>query len=243
MKNSSKTLSIRSTGSCSTCRLGQILPMEIIAGPPRGCLNVHPSLLPKYRGAAPINWTLIRGETKTGVTIMQMDEGVDSGDILIQEETDIGLDENYGELYNRLALQGPSLLLKAIEVIERGESEKKPQDHHLATFAPRLKQEDTLIRWESRGIDIVNLIRGLAPAPGAYTILDGRQMKVFTAQFDNGPIPASDPGAVGKPDGRGLPVAAKDGWVYLQDIQMENKKRMPVQDFLRGYRIVSAKLG
>jgi len=222
---------------------GQILPKEIIEGPPRGCINVHPSLLPKYRGAAPINWALIRGERKTGVTIMQMDEGVDSGDILLQEETDIGPDENYAMLHDRLAKQGASLLFKAVMAIEHGESQRRPQDQSAATFAPRIKQEDTVIRWDSRGADIVNFIRGLAPVPCAVTALDGRQMKVFSASFDSGTAPGVEPGTLGKPDRRGLPVAAADGWVYLGDIQMENKKRMPVQDFLRGYRIASGKLG
>lgn len=222
---------------------GQILPKETIEGPPLGCINVHPSLLPKYRGAAPINWALIRGETKTGVTIMRMDEGVDSGDILRQEETDIRPDENYGGLHDRLARQGAELLLKTIEDIAQGRFERKQQDHSAATFAPRIKQADTVIRWENAGVDIVNLIRGLAPSPCACTVLDGKQMKVFSACFDGGAAHDLEPGSLGKPDSRGLPVSVRDGRVYLQDIQMENKKRMPIRDFLRGYRIASEKLG
>ncbi len=222
---------------------GQILPKEIIEGPPSGCINVHPSLLPKYRGAAPINWALIRGETKTGVTIMRMDEGVDSGDILRQEETDIGPDENYGGLHDRLARQGAELLLRTIEDIAQGRCERKRQDHSAATFAPRIKQADTVIHWENAGADIVNLIRGLAPSPCACTVLDGKQLKVFSACFDGGAAQDLEPGSLGKPDRNGLPVVVRDGRVYLQDIQMENKKRMPIQDFLRGYRIASEKLG
>ena len=160
---------------------GQILPEEIIRGQRRGCINIHPSLLPKYRGAAPINWALIRGEEKTGVTIMQMDEGVDSGDILLQEETPIGAEETFGELHDRLAKMGAELLLIALAMIETGTLLPRRQDHLLATFAPRLGREDGLIRWQNDARSIVSLIRGLSPFPGAYTFLEGKQLKIYAA--------------------------------------------------------------
>jgi len=214
---------------------GQILPRAILEAPPLGCLNVHPSLLPKFRGAAPINWTLIRGERTTGVTIMFMDEGMDTGDILLQEETPIGPAENAGELHDRLAASGAYLLVRTIAGLLDGTIRRRPQDSRLATLAPRLTKEHGLIRWEQAASDIVNLIRGLAPAPCAYTWLDGKQVKVFAASASGEPA-LGEPGRIGALTDAGLAVAAGDGIVLLQDIQMESKKRMAVRDFFRGYR-------
>jgi len=213
---------------------GQILPRVILDTPPLGCLNVHPSLLPRYRGAAPINWTLIRGETVTGVTIMLMDEGVDTGDILLQKETPIAAGENYDSLHERLSLMGAELLVEAIPAWERGELSRRPQDHEGATYAPRLKREDGLIRWERGGREVVNLIRGLSSVPGAYTYLEGRILKVFAARFTTGDT-GVPPGTVGKGDGREIPVSVSDGWVSLQEVQLEGKKKMAAADFLRGF--------
>jgi methionyl-tRNA formyltransferase len=215
---------------------GQKLPGEILQTPKMGCINVHPSLLPKYRGAAPINWTLVRGETKTGVTIMLIDEGMDTGDIFTQEETLIAADETLGELHDRLADAGASLLLKTIEMILSGTAKKSPQDASGATYAPRLKKEDGLIRWDADIHQTVNLIRGLSPAPCAYTFFKGKMLKIFSAQGEEIPV-TEIPGTVGRETEKGLPVAAKDGYVYLKVIQLENKKRMSVRDFLRGFRI------
>ncbi len=214
---------------------GQILPREIIEFPRMGCLNVHPSLLPKYRGAAPINWAIIRGEEKTGITIIRMDVGVDSGDILLQEETMIGPAETFTELHDRLAGQGAGLLLKALASVVAGTVKATPQDHTLATYAPRLKKEDGRIVWGSPVRDIVNLVRGLSSSPGAYTFIGGRQLKVFLAEGEESPVTES-PGTLGSETARGLAVAAKNGYVYLREVQLEGKKRMPVRDFLRGCR-------
>jgi len=222
---------------------GQILPLEILEGAPMGCINVHPSLLPKYRGAAPINWTLIRGETKTGVTIMRMDEGLDTGDILMQEETIIGPDESFGVLHDRLAKVGAELLLKTIEMVQHGAIRRIPQDDSSATYAPRLNKEDGCIRWDRDVYSIVNLIRGLSPVPCAYTLYRGKKMKIFSSAGDVAPVSGSA-GEVGMETQRGLPVAAKDGYVYLKDIQLEGKKKMPVHDFLKGFRLLPGdKLG
>ncbi|MBN1380372.1 MAG: methionyl-tRNA formyltransferase [Deltaproteobacteria bacterium] len=215
---------------------GQILPKAIIDFPQMGCLNVHPSLLPKYRGAAPMNWSLIRGETKTGVTIILMGEGVDSGDILLQEETSIGSEETFETLHDRLAVLGADLLVRTIEMIVEGNARRVPQDHSQATFAPRLKKEDGLINWSKTVADIVNLIRGLSPQPGAYTYLDGKKLKILNAVGEE-TAKGGLPGKIAAATEKGLPVQAKDGIVYLQDVQLENKKRMPVGNFLRGYRI------
>jgi methionyl-tRNA formyltransferase len=215
---------------------GQILPREILKIPKLGCINVHPSLLPKYRGAAPINWALIRGEVKTGVTIMLMDEGMDTGDFLTQEETMIEPTETFGKLNDRLAVMGARLLLKTIDMLLEGNASRTPQDSSLATYAPRLKKEDGLIRWDADVNRTVNLIRGLSPAPCAYTFYKGKMLKIFSAIAELTPSRES-PGRIGTVTEKGLPVAAGNGYVYLQDVQLENKKRMFIMDFLRGSRM------
>ncbi len=215
---------------------GQILPKAIIDFPPLRCLNIHPSLLPKYRGAAPINWAIIRGETKTGVTIMNMDEGMDSGDILLQQETVIAAAENYGQLHDRLAIQGAALLIETIDRMSAGTALCKPQDASAVTLAPRLKKETGRINWNSAADDIVNLIRGLSPDPAAYTSLEGQTLKIFAAEYEKSE-PMDMPGTIATPTDRGLTVAAADGYVFLKEIQLAGKKRMTVADFLRGHRL------
>jgi methionyl-tRNA formyltransferase len=215
---------------------GQILPKTILDFPKLQCLNIHPSLLPKYRGAAPINWALIRGEITTGVTIMLMDEGMDSGDILLQQETNIDSEENYGHLHDRLATQGASMLITAIEQMAAGTALRKAQDASLVTFAPRLKKETGLINWNSDVNDIVNLIRGLNPAPTAYTFLNGQALKIFSAAAETNKVSAV-PGTIGTETEQGLPVSAANGYVFLKNVQLAGKKRMAIHDFLRGYRI------
>ena len=214
---------------------GQILPKEMLERPRLGCINVHPSLLPRYRGAAPLNWTIIRGEVQTGVTIMQMDEGMDSGDILLQEETPVGPCETVGELHDRLAVRGAQLLLDVIGMLEKGAIRRVPQDHAAATFAPRLKKEDGLIRWDADAPSIVRLIRGLSPSPCAYTFLDGKMMRIFNALEKDTPS-SSPPGTLSFSETE-LMVSAGNGSVALLDVQLEGKKRMPVRDFMRGFRL------
>ena len=215
---------------------GQILPKEIIHGPRLGCINIHPSLLPKYRGAAPINWALIRGEEKTGVTIMRMDEGVDSGAILLQEKTPIGPGESFGELHDRLANMGAELLIIALAMLQTGTLRPLPQDGSLATTAPRLTREDGLIRWDAGVRNIVSLIRGLSPLPCAYTFIGGQKLKVFAASAEGSAV-AEKPGAVAGETAAGLRVAAQDGYVLVKEVQLEGKKRLPIGEFLRGCRI------
>lgn len=215
---------------------GQILPKAIIDFPKMGCLNIHPSLLPKYRGAAPLNWSIIRGETKTGVTIMMMDEGMDSGDILMQEETPLGCSETFGELHDRLSKLGADMLLKTIEQLEAGTARRQSQDASAVTFAPRLTKETGKINWDDNAVSIVNLIRGLSPSPAAYTVMDGQTLKIFSAEAMTGDVKLK-PGAVGTVTAAGLHVAASDGYVLLKDVQLAGKKRMLIGDFLRGYRL------
>lgn len=215
---------------------GQILPKEIIDQPPLKCLNIHPSLLPKYRGAAPLNWQIIRGETQTGVTIMLMDAGMDSGDILLQEKMPLDANETYGGLHDRLAEMGAVMLIKTIEQVVDGTVKRIPQDASQMTLAPRLKKETGKIDWHNSVSDIVNLIRGLNPTPTAYTSLDGQPLKIFTADAEPGKADLP-PGSIGAPNDAGLPVAASDGYVILKDVQLAGKKRMLISDFLRGYRL------
>jgi methionyl-tRNA formyltransferase len=215
---------------------GQWLPREIIDHPQLGCLNIHPSLLPKYRGAAPINWAIINGETVTGVTIMQMTEELDAGDIILQEEIPIGMDETFDQMHDRLAHRGAELLVRVIEMAVSGTLRKVPQDGTAATYAPRLKKEDGLLRWGHEASSVVNLIRGLSSAPGAFTFLDGKKLKILRASAEITDAGVA-PGTMVSQKGAGLKVAAGNGWVHLLDVQMENKKRMPIEDFLRGYQV------
>ncbi|MDO8785212.1 MAG: methionyl-tRNA formyltransferase [Syntrophales bacterium] len=215
---------------------GQILPREIIETPAMGCINVHPSLLPKYRGAAPINWAIIQGDEITGVTIMLMDYGLDSGDILLQKETMIGPEEAFGELHGRLSEMGSELLLKTIEMIVKGAVRRMPQDVSNATYARMLSKKDGHILWDNNVVNIINLIRGLSPSPGAYTFLEGKKLKIFTARGEE--VSINEPaGKIGGETERGLRVAAGNGYIYLNDVQLDSRKRMSIHDFLRGCRI------
>lgn len=217
---------------------GQILPPEIIQGPPLGCLNVHPSLLPKYRGAAPMNWTIIRGEKETGVTIMMMDEGVDTGDILLQEVMAIAAEDTYGDIHDRLSDMGARLLVDAVEQSVAGTMTKTLQNSADATDAPRLGRDAGHIDWTQSAEEIVNLIRGLSPSPGAYSFLREKKLKIFFAVAGKEKTSGEkEPGQVGKFVESGLQVTAGDDHVYLQDVQLEGKRRMFIDAFLRGYAI------
>jgi len=200
---------------------GQILPKNVLDFPPLGCINVHPSLLPRYRGAAPINWTLIHGETRTGVTIMYMDEGLDTGDILLQEETPVDPEETFGQLHDRLAPLGADLLIQAIQLLEAHQAPRRPQENSLSCYAPMLKKEDGLIRWDEEVSTIVNRIRGLSPSPCAYTFLDGKALKIFAAAGIEEPV-SGQPGRIGKLTNDGLQVTAKNrvgiGFKSLQHV-------------------------
>ncbi|MCX7981827.1 MAG: methionyl-tRNA formyltransferase [Syntrophales bacterium] len=215
---------------------GQILPPPIIHAPPYGCINVHPSLLPRHRGPAPINWTLLLGDDVTGITIMLMDEGVDTGPILRQREIPVEPDETYDHLHDRLAILGADLLVETINLFTAGEIKPIPQAHEHATYAPRLTKEDALIDWAQGGEEIVRKIRGLSSTPGAFSYLRKQIFKIYQASFrPDSSLPAA--GTIGRPEPDGLPVASQNGWVYLKEVQLEGKKRLPIWDFLRGYRL------
>jgi methionyl-tRNA formyltransferase len=164
-----------------------------------------------------------------------MDEGVDSGDILLQEETAIEPGETYDHLHDRLAVLGAQCLLRALEGLADGTIRRIPQDHSLATLAPRLKKEDGLIRWEAPARHIAHFVAGLSSVPGAYTILDGKVLKVYSAEAEDSPAHEA-PGTIAGSTPQGLKIAAGGGYVFLKDIQLESKKRLPIADFLRGFR-------
>ncbi len=219
-----------------------ILPRSVLAIPKLGSVNVHPSLLPKYRGAAPIQWAIINGETETGVTIFQLSPRVDAGDILVQQRLVIGDDETAGELYERLKMKGAELLIRAIDGMADGSVIPVPQTDEGVSRAPKLEKEDGEIDWSKSAGDIRNLIRGTNPFPGAFTLWRNKLLKVHRATVDTG---MGEAGTVLGADGkRGLIVGTGEGVLALEEVQPAGKKRMSGADFVRGYRIeVGERLG
>ena len=212
-----------------------ILPRSVLAIPKLGSVNVHPSLLPKYRGAAPIQWAIMNGETETGVTIFQLSPRVDAGDILIQQKMAIGDDETAGELYERLKVMGAELLIRAIDGMADGSVIPVPQTDKGVSRAPKLEKEDGEINWSKGAGDIRNLIRGTNPFPGAFTLWRNKLLKIHRATVDTG---TGEAGTVIGADGkRGLIVGTGANALVLNEVQPAGKKRMSGADFVRGYRI------
>ena len=217
---------------------GKILPKEILDIPKLGCINVHGSLLPKYRGAAPIQWAVINGDKLTGITTMYMDVGMDTGDMILKEEVEISPDETTGELWNRLSKVGGQLLVETLKLIENGIAPRISQDNDF-TMAPMLDKEMSRIDWNNKtAIEIKNLVRGLDPIMGTYSYLEGKKIKIWKVDVLSNDDSNVENGIVIKADSKdGLYIKAKDGIVKVLEIQGENAKRMSVQDFLRGNNI------
>ena len=237
---------------------GKILPQELLDIPKYGCVNVHGSLLPEYRGAAPIQWAVLNGDKKTGVTTMFMNAGMDTGDMILKEEVEIGEDETTGELWDRLKMIGAKLLIKTVKEIENGTATRNKQPEE-GTMAPMLSKEMAKIDWKNKTAnDIKNLVRGLNPIMGAYTFLDGKKIKFWKVQtltenellekfqelaeykyhldkMQAGTVLFSD-------DKKGLFIKANDGILQVLEIQGENSKRMAVGDFLRGNPVEIGKI-
>lgn len=211
---------------------GKIIPSEMLKLPKFGFVNVHGSLLPKYRGAAPIQWSIIDGETKTGVTTMQMDDGIDTGDMLEVSETEIGENETAGELFDRLAEMGGKLIVSTLSKLEKGELTPIPQDHEKSNYAKIISKEMALIDFNMSAENVFNLIRGFNPWPIAYTIIGNKRLKVFAAEkigSVNGKA-----GEVVSSDGT-LTVAFGDGnGLKFADVQLEGSKRMSATEMLKG---------
>ena len=229
---------------------GKILPQDILDIPKKGSINVHGSLLPQYRGAAPIQWAVLNGDKKTGITTMYMNAGMDTGDMILQEEVQIGEDETTGELWDRLSKIGAKLLVETVAKIERGTAPRTPQSGEF-TMAPMLNKEMARIDWINKNSrEIKNLVRGLNPIMGAYTTYNDKKIKIWRAGsieldefIENHPEFADYKVSLNNMEGgaviysdikQGLYVKAKTGIVIIQEVQAENAKRMPVQDFLRG---------
>lgn len=216
---------------------GKILPENILKIPPLGCINLHGSLLPAYRGAAPIQRALMAGEKTVGVTTMYMDKTMDTGDIILQRAIDLTGDEDYGETSQRLSEIGADLLLETLEQVEWGINPRIPQDHSQATYAPPLTAEDELIKWEMKSQNIRDQIRGLSPEPGAYTRLNGDKLKIFKAQAVETET-AGQPGEVIKViPNEGFVVKAGQGALLVLEVQRAGKKRISAAEFLRGSRL------
>ena len=232
---------------------GKILPQELLDIPKYGCVNVHGSLLPEYRGAAPIQWAVLNGDKKTGVTTMFMNAGMDTGDMILKEEVEIGDDETTGELWDRLKMIGANLLIKTVKEIENGTATRTKQPEE-GTMAPMLSKEMAKIDWENKTAqEIKNLVRGLNPIMGAYTFLDGKKIKFWKVQtltenellekfqelkeykyhlnkMQAGTVLFSD-------EKKGLFIKANEGILQVLEIQGENSKKMAISDFLRGNKI------
>ena len=214
---------------------GQIIPQSIIDIPPLGILNVHASLLPKYRGAGPIQWAIVNGETITGVTIMRIDAGLDTGPMLLKSETAIGADETAPELGRRLSVMGADLLIEALDALAAGHIVPQPQDNAQATHAPMLKKEDGRIDWSRSAVQIHNQIRGMQPWPGAYSPFRGAALHVWRARpAETGA--SHPPGALFRI--KPLMAGCSEGALELIEVQMEGRKRMPAADFVNGQRLV-----
>ena len=231
---------------------GKILPIELLEIPSKGSINVHGSLLPKYRGAAPIQWAVLNGETKTGITTMYMDAGMDTGDMILKEEVEIGENETTGELWEKLSKIGAKLLVETLEKIETGTAPREPQGEDF-TLAPMLEKEQAKIDWSKTASQIKNQVRGLNPIMGAYSYLNGKKIKFWKVnvipeetfmemyeEFAEYAYKLKDVEAgtiLYVNDKKGLYIKANEGILSILEIQGENAKKMPISDFLRGNKL------
>lgn len=213
---------------------GKILPKDILAIPPMGCVNIHGSILPKYRGSAPIQWAVLNGDLVTGVTAMYMAEGMDTGDIIAIKTTEIGENETAGELFDRLKVIGGTLLSETISAIATGTARRTPQDETVATYAPPLTKDMCPIDWTKTAREICNQVRGLNPWPVARAMIAGIDFKIFAVECAN---QRGTPGEILKADNNGLVIACSDGAVRIMELQAPGGKRMSAADYLRGHPI------
>lgn len=214
---------------------GQILKKALLDIPRWGGLNIHASLLPKYRGAAPIQWSIINDDAKTGLSAMRMDHGLDTGPVLLQEEVDIGPEETAGELHDRLSLLSGDLLLRTIEGLIQDRLNETPQDNTRASYAPKISNRISLIEWDRSAQAISALIRGLDPWPGATTVVNGKKIKLFSSKVEEGKTAGLSAGRIAGSSNEGLLVETREGLVLIRELQAPGKKRLPAADFLRGF--------
>lgn len=214
---------------------GQILKKELLEIPHWGALNIHASLLPKYRGAAPIHRAILDNEARTGLTAMRIDEGLDTGPILLQEEVPVFADETAGELHDRLAALSGSFLLKTFDGLAEKRLIERPQDHAKATYATKIERSMALIGWDQPARTISALIRGLDPWPGAFTTLKGKEIKLFCSRVVDEKRSNVLPGVVSGNEEGGLEVGTGNGVILIRELQLSGKKRLPARDFLKGF--------
>ena len=215
---------------------GQILSEEILNIPKYGCINVHGSLLPEYRGAAPIQWSIIHGREYGGVTTMYMAKGLDSGDMILKAQEKIRDDDTYGSLYDRLSVIGADLLIKTLELIESGEAPRTPQNEAEATAAPMITREMERINWNDRADNIVNLIKGLNPQPVAHTLLKGEKLKIWFAEKEGNGYTGT-PGEIVDVRKKDFVVMTADGAVAVKEVQAQGGKKMTTDAYMRGHAI------
>ncbi len=218
-----------------TAAFGQILSAENLAVPKYGCINVHGSLLPKYRGAAPIQWAVINGETETGITTMMTDVGMDTGDILLVDRVAIGENETAGELFERLSVLGAETLKRTIAALEAGTLVRTPQDESQATKCPMLKKEHGKIDFGKTARDVHNLVRGTNPWPGAFALLDGEPLKIHATRICECDLGSAQLGTLKGDAKTGLFVRCADGWLEILELQASGSKRMSAKDFVKGH--------
>ena len=215
----------------------RMMPVVVWDMSPMGTINVHGSLLPKYRGAAPINWTIINGETESGVTTFKLKHEIDTGDILLQQSVPITPTDNAGTMHDKLMAAGAELLVITIKELATGTLQERPQSELPATIvhAPKIFKEHLLIDWNKPVVEISNFIRGMSPYPTAYTMLGTKTMKIYAAHYEQSVHQVAQ-GTMQTDNATYMRFAAKDGWLYADELQLEGKKRMNVTDFLRGFR-------
>lgn len=214
---------------------GRLLPQAVLDIPKHGCLNIHASLLPKYRGASPINACILHGEKKAGVTIMQMDAGLDTGDMLLPVATEMLPDESCGSLHDRLAVIGGEAIVKALDLLEKGELKGRPQPETGFTYAPMIQTADCRIDFTKPAAEVSCTIRAYDPVPGAFSSLGGDKMKLFAASLEQAEDACGEPGTILKNDKKGIVVACGQGTVRIGMVQGAGGKKMPADAFFRGH--------
>lgn len=224
-----------------TVAYGRILPQEVLDIPPYGCVNVHGSLLPKYRGAAPIQWSVINGDSITGITTMYTDIGMDTGDMLLKREVEIGINETAGELHDKLSIIGAEVLLETLKELEKGTLVRIPQPADEATYVTMISKETGRIDWSKTMEQIHNLVRGTDPWPGAYTFYKGERMRVWKTEYSN-IEKASKPGEIIEVKKEGILVGTGKGNIMLKEIQFDSGKRLKVEQYLAGHLIDKGEL-
>ena len=232
-----KTLVETTADALVVVAYGKILPPWLFTLPPFGAINVHASLLPRYRGAAPIPWAIVRGETRTGVTTMKIDRGLDTGDVLLQKGVEIGPEETSVQLGDRLAVLGADLLAETLDRLEAGRLRPRPQDPRLASHAPMLKKSDGEIDWSRSSRQIFNRVRAFNPWPGAFTRRSGSLLRILKSRPLTPPLREQAAGSLWRWDSKRALVACGEGWLELLEVQPENHRPLAAADFLNGLRL------